>query len=113
MCQILVFRLLFYGLRVLFLPFGLYMGFRGSEIIVDWEIIVLSGVPVRFSVVVDYMSVMFSFAVFFISGNVYWFAGGYMHGEEYMKRFGLLVFFFVVSMRILIFSGNLISVLLG
>lgn len=47
----------------------------------------LAGVPINVTLVVDYMSVIFCFAVFFISGNVYWFGAGYMSGEEYMKRF--------------------------
>ena len=95
------------------MPLCLYFRVSGIEFIIDWELIVLAGIPINVTLVFDYISVIFCFAVFFISGNVYWFGAGYIRGEEYMKRFSWLVFSFVVSMGVLIFSGNLLTVLLG
>jgi len=85
--QIVIFRLIFYFLSFLFIPLSLYFRLGGIELIIDWELIVLGGVPINVTLVVDFMSVMFSFVVFFISGNVYWFGAGYMAGEIYIKRF--------------------------
>jgi NADH:ubiquinone oxidoreductase subunit 5 (subunit L)/multisubunit Na+/H+ antiporter MnhA subunit len=111
--QMMIFRYIFYLLRFLSVPLSLYFRLRGVVLIIDWELIVLGGIPINVRLLVDYMSVIFAFSVFFISGNVFWFGVGYIRGEEYIKRFRWLVFFFVVSMIILIFSGNLLTVLLG
>lgn len=73
----------------------------------------LGVIPISFSMVFDTISLLFSCSVFFISANVCWFSVGYLNGELFIKRFTYLVFFFVVSINILIYSGNLITVLLG
>jgi len=61
----------------------------------------------------DYISLFFSSVVLFISFNVIWFSVGYMKDECFMKRFAWLVVFFVVSMNILIYRSNFVSLLLG
>lgn len=113
MHQIILFSLLFYRLRAILFPLGLYFGVTDKIYVLEWVIMLLGRVPVEFTAVLDSIAFLFSSSVFFISGNVCWFAVGYMHGEPYMKRFIYLVFFFVVSINILIYSGNLITVLLG
>jgi NADH:ubiquinone oxidoreductase subunit 5 (subunit L)/multisubunit Na+/H+ antiporter MnhA subunit len=111
--QIIVFRLIFYLFRFLIFPAAVYTGLLESVLVLDWEIIILAGTPITVSLLFDFISLMFSFTVFFISANVFWFGVGYMHGELYIKRFCYLVFFFVLSMNVLIFSGNLLTTLLG
>lgn len=104
---------MFYFLRFLIFPIAVYTAILETVLTFDWEIIVLGGVPVILRFLVDYMSLRFSFTVFFISANVFCFGAGYIYGEIYIKRFCYLVFFFVLSINILIFSGNLLTTLLG
>lgn len=113
MHQMIFFSLIFYFLRALTFPLGLYLGISGEVFFIDWLIITLGGSPIFLSLIFDRISLLFSSSVFFISGNVCWFAVGYLDGEAFIKRFSYLVFFFVVSINMLIYSGNLITVLLG
>lgn len=69
--------------------------------------------PITMRVELDKTGVLFSFVVFFISGNVCLFSVGYLEGELFLKRFSYLLFSFIVSINILIYSGNLVTILLG
>jgi NADH-ubiquinone oxidoreductase chain 5 len=53
------------------------------------------------------------FLVRLISGRVIIFRTRYIIGEKFFSRFIILVFFFVISIYLLILSPNLISLLLG
>ena len=59
-----------------------------------------------YSIVLDGYGVLFG-------GCVLIFSCGYIGGEFNKKRFSFLVLSFVISMLLLVFSGNLIGVLLG
>ena len=67
----------------------------------------------RYSLIFDGHGLLFAGCVFFISRSVFIFSCGYMSREVQKKRFGYLVVSFVASILFLIFSGNLIGVLLG
>ena len=66
-----------------------------------------------YSIVLDGYVVLFGGCVLFISSCVFIFSCGYIGGEFNKKRFSFLVLSFVISMLLLVFSGNLIGVLLG
>ena len=68
--QIIIFRLMFYALRVILFPLGLYFGVSDKIVIFDWCIIILGGSPIEMTVVIDSVAFLFSSSVFFISGNV-------------------------------------------
>lgn len=89
------------------------MVFDGLSVLIDWKLFTVRGVRVTASVLVDAMSLMFRFVVMLISACVFFFAKGYMAEEMHMHRFTYLLFSFVLSMNILVFSPNLISLLLG
>jgi len=59
------------------------------------------------------MSIYFLFLVRLISGSVIIFSTRYIINEKFFSRFVILVFFFVISIYLLILSPNLISLLLG
>nr|YP_010939947.1 NADH dehydrogenase subunit 5 [Rabdotus mooreanus]WLN31333.1 NADH dehydrogenase subunit 5 [Rabdotus mooreanus] len=67
--------------------------------------------PVGF--VVDWVSVLFCLHVIIISFSVFWFAKFYMSNDPFFQRFIWLLFLFVVSMNILIFSSSLFILFLG
>lgn len=113
MHQILFFSIFFYVFRGGCLLLGLRLVECEALIILDWEILIMGGVGVSYSLVVDGVALLFASCVFFISGNVFFFSEGYIEGEANKGRFSYLVFLFILSMVLLIFSGNLVSVLLG
>ena len=63
--------------------------------------------------ILDNISFYFLFLVRLISGSVIIFSTRYIINEKFFSRFIILVFFFVISIYLLILSPNLISLLLG
>nr|ARH54345.1 NADH dehydrogenase subunit 5 [Cyrtanaspis phalerata] len=66
-----------------------------------------------FTILLDWMSLLFMSFVLFISSMVIYYSKEYMYGDIFINRFILLVVMFVLSMMLLIISPNLISILLG
>ena len=63
--------------------------------------------------ILDNISFYFLFLVRLISGSVIIFSTRYIINEKFFSRFIILVFFFVISMYLLILRPNLIRLLLG
>lgn len=61
----------------------------------------------------DWISLMFFFVVTLISSIVIYYRKRYIRGEIYVNRFIILILLFVLSIVLLIFRLNLISLLLG
>nr|AJW76376.1 NADH dehydrogenase subunit 5 [Proscopia sp. HS-2014] len=79
----------------------------------EWEIFSLNGSSIVMTLIFDWMSLIFSSFVIFISSVVIYYSIDYMSGDVNFFRFILLVLMFVFSMVLLIFSPNIISILLG
>nr|UXX49947.1 NADH dehydrogenase subunit 5 [Portunion sp.] len=62
---------------------------------------------------IDWVSCLFSSFVFFISGSVVFYSVEYMSNERRFVSFLSLVLLFVASMLVVIFSLNLVSIVLG
>jgi len=73
----------------------------------------ISGLDLSFSFLFDYVSLGFFRAVSFISSMVFFYSKFYMEEEVNQRRFNWLVFGFVISIGILVFSGNFISLMVG
>ena len=84
-----------------------------NEILIEWEVILLNSRNIHFILILDNMSIYFLFLVRLISGSVIIFSTRYIINEKFFSRFIILVFFFVISMYLLILSPNLIRLLLG
>lgn len=65
------------------------------------------------SVLVDGVRFLFRFTVLFIAGNVFLFAREYMKDDMYSHRFSYVLLLFVLSINVLIYSPNLVGMLLG
>nr|YP_015441.1 NADH dehydrogenase subunit 5 [Scutigera coleoptrata]CAE01477.1 NADH dehydrogenase subunit 5 [Scutigera coleoptrata] len=100
-------------LSLLSFLFGIWCLMFEKGYFLDWEFFYINGVVMSFSVIIDYMSMIFMSFVMFISSNVLYYSIDYMSGELNSNRFCLLVLMFVLSMILLIISPNLISILLG
>nr|ARI47106.1 NADH dehydrogenase subunit 5 [Phascolosoma sp. MZK-2017] len=64
-------------------------------------------------ILLDQKGLLFASVVLFISGAVLLFSSFYMEDDLFLTRFILLVVLFVLSMNLLIFIPNMISLLLG
>ena len=99
-------------LRVRFFFFsGIFINM--NEILIEWEVISMSSTNIHFIIILDNISIYFLFLVRLISGRVMMFRTRYMSEEKFFSRFIILVFFFIISIYLLILSPNLISLLLG
>nr|ADQ64033.1 NADH dehydrogenase subunit 5 [Aradacanthia heissi] len=83
------------------------------SIFFDWEFISLGCLSLSFSLFFDSMSFMFSGSVMMISSMVILYSHSYMYNDLYKSRFLYLVLLFILSMLFLIFSPNMVSLLLG
>jgi len=84
-----------------------------KEIIVEWEIIEIYRRSIIFILIVDNISITFLCLVRLISSCVLIFSGRYIANEQFNGRFLILVLLFVLSIFLLIFRPNIISLLLG
>nr|YP_010688283.1 NADH dehydrogenase subunit 5 [Layahima chiangi]WBR65503.1 NADH dehydrogenase subunit 5 [Layahima chiangi] len=110
-CVISFYFLLFFSLS-LFIS-GLFFVINDLVIFIEWEVLSLNSSSVVMTVLLDWMSLIFMSFVLFISSMVIYYSDDYMHGDENLNRFIILVLMFVLSMMFLIISPNLISILLG
>nr|YP_002808464.1 NADH dehydrogenase subunit 5 [Scylla serrata]ACO07184.1 NADH dehydrogenase subunit 5 [Scylla serrata] len=81
--------------------------------VIEWELFSLMGSSIVFTLVLDWISLLFMSFVFVISGSVLSYSGSYMAGDKTYNRFMYLVLAFVLSMSFMVLSPNLISILLG
>nr|ARO47926.1 NADH dehydrogenase subunit 5 [Chrysoperla nipponensis] len=91
------------------------MNFMLTDLVmfIEWELLSLNSMSIIMSILLDWMSLLFMSFVLFISSMVIFYSDEYMHGDENLNRFIMLVLMFVLSMMFLIISPNLISILLG
>ena len=103
---------LFIGL-IFNIPLRLYLMWGGELVYLDWQFVFINSCPINLTLIFDFYGVLFSCVVMFISLNVFIFAEVYMQGEIFIRRFSLIVILFILSINILVFIPNFISLLLG
>nr|WMQ53396.1 NADH dehydrogenase subunit 5 [Portunus armatus] len=81
--------------------------------VIEWELFNLVSSSMVFTVILDWVSLLFMSFVFLISGSVLFYSGSYMADDKTQNRFMYLVLAFVLSMSLMVLSPNLISILLG
>lgn len=86
---------------------------RGIIDVVEWELFSLVRRRIVFTLILDWVSLLFISFVFVISGRVLFYRGRYMEGDKTSGRFIYLVLAFVLSISIIVLRPNLISILLG
>ena len=79
----------------------------------DFLLFSLGGTDFSFCFVFDFVSLGFISCVSFISSLVFFYSSFYMRGTVDSRRFYWLVFGFVVSMGLLVFSGNFLVTMVG
>nr|YP_008080950.1 NADH dehydrogenase subunit 5 [Psococerastis albimaculata]AFY16890.1 NADH dehydrogenase subunit 5 [Psococerastis albimaculata] len=102
-----------FSMSLFFFIVFIYLIFNNKSYLFDFEVFSISGVGVSMCVYMDWMSSSFMSFVLLISFVVVCYSISYMGSDKYSSMFIMLVFFFVLSMMLLIISPNLISILLG
>nr|YP_009537786.1 NADH dehydrogenase subunit 5 [Adelpha ethelda]AYN60490.1 NADH dehydrogenase subunit 5 [Adelpha ethelda] len=110
-CFISFFFLFFFMLINFFMM--IYFIMNNMIIFLEWEIISLNSINIVFSILLDWMSLLFMMFVFLISSSVIFYSKSYMSSELNLNRFIILVLMFIFSMILLIISPNMISIFLG
>nr|YP_010381755.1 NADH dehydrogenase subunit 5 [Entemnotrochus adansonianus]UDL72139.1 NADH dehydrogenase subunit 5 [Entemnotrochus adansonianus] len=98
---------------IVIFPVMLWFLSSGKTLLMEWEILSVSGSFVSFPVILDSVGLSFSCVVCFISGCVMMFSSSYMGSDPFLSRFVWLVMMFVLSMNMLIFIPSLVSLLIG
>nr|WPW46730.1 NADH dehydrogenase subunit 5 [Halobates sericeus] len=99
------------GLLMFFM--GLFFMYYDQTFLLDWEFITYNSMMITLTLIFDWMSLLFSGCVFFISSMVILYSHSYMISDFNKIRFLYLVLMFIFSMFMLIMSPNLISILIG
>nr|YP_009092109.1 NADH dehydrogenase subunit 5 [Anthocharis bambusarum]AGG40677.1 NADH dehydrogenase subunit 5 [Anthocharis bambusarum] len=91
----------------------IYLSMSNMILFLEWEIISFNSMNIVFSLLLDWMSLLFMMFVSLISSSVIFYSKSYMSSELNLNRFIILVLMFVFSMMLLILSPNMISIFLG
>nr|AFY16851.1 NADH dehydrogenase subunit 5 [Longivalvus hyalospilus] len=102
-----------FSMSLFFLLLFIYFILFNKSYLIDFEVFNISGVSINMCIYMDWMSSSFMSFVLLISFVVVCYSISYMGSDKYSSMFIMLVFFFVLSMMLLIISPNLISILLG
>jgi len=86
---------------------------RRKVLFIEWEIVELNSSVIVITFLLDWISTIFIALVLLISSIVIFYRTYYIIGDKHFVRFIFLVYFFVLSMVLLILSPNIIRILLG
>lgn len=111
-----VFHLLLFSVFLLIassVAFGILIAGGFSVVVLELNLFKILRIKVRLPLIFDFISLRFRMTVLVISSSVLFFSKFYMKTEKHFIRFHLLVCTFIFSMLVLIFSPNLVSLILG
>nr|YP_010554627.1 NADH dehydrogenase subunit 5 [Hydromanicus huapingensis]UYO79247.1 NADH dehydrogenase subunit 5 [Hydromanicus huapingensis] len=103
--------LLFFSIFSLLM--SMFMISINLSLFIELEMFSFNSSLVLMLIYMDWISFFFFFIVMLISSMVVYYSKSYMNSELNLSRFVILILLFVLSMVLLIFSLNLISILLG
>ena len=106
-------RLILIRLSIIIIRLGVLILVNERVYIIEWHIFNLRRLSVIFTLVMDFISLLFLGVVFCIRGSVFYYRGGYIEKDKNYNRFIFLVLIFVISMRFIVLSPNIIRILLG
>jgi len=82
-------------------------------VFIEWEVLYGQSLNLVFTLLFDWMSLIFMFVVMFISSIIIMYRHSYMSHDKNLNRFIVLVYLFVVSIALIIISPNIVRILLG
>nr|UNO54359.1 NADH dehydrogenase subunit 5 [Carios vespertilionis] len=98
---------------VLFMLFGLWCLINLSIYLIEYILMNINNIEIKFFILFDWMSSLFLSVVLLISAFVIFYCNDYMEMESLKNYFCYGVLFFVASMMMMIVSPNLLMILLG
>nr|QRW36455.1 NADH dehydrogenase subunit 5 [Notocrater youngi] len=98
---------------MILMPITLSFVMTNKMIMLEWEILTISTTTFTIPLILDPVGIMFSNIVCLISACVMMFTSSYMSADVFLTRFTWLVMLFVMSMNLLIFIPNMMTLLLG
>nr|YP_009104519.1 NADH dehydrogenase subunit 5 [Liposcelis entomophila]AHA47073.1 NADH dehydrogenase subunit 5 [Liposcelis entomophila] len=104
---------MFFMLWLIFKILNYYLFWPMAEIYLEWKLFEKWITDWTFIMKFDSFSLIFSFVVLLITIHIFFYSLSYMALEKENLNFFMLMFFFMSSMLILIFSFNLSSILIG
>lgn len=100
-------------LACLAFPTSLWLLSNQIAVQAEWQIRWLSNAPYLYSLILEGEPLLFFRTVIIISSSVIAFSHGYIEQERHFHRFTLLLLIFIISIVLLLFSANLVAVILG
>nr|ANZ03376.1 NADH dehydrogenase subunit 5 [Pleuropoma jana] len=107
------FSFFLFFITLLTMPFVFLLWILNFVLVIEWVFSLNVVFSLTFTWMFDFVSLSFCALVSFISACVMMFSYSYMGSDVFIKRFSILVMMFVLSMNLLIFTPNLIALLLG
>nr|QJE37257.1 NADH dehydrogenase subunit 5 [Neomysis awatschensis] len=107
MCYALLFMM------TLSLTSFIYLYYMNKTILIEWVIMNMKSVTFEMTIIIDQMSLLFTFVISLISASIFIYSSEYMVNDLNKPRFLMLKAMFIMSMLLMLFSPNLISLLLG
>nr|YP_010535552.1 NADH dehydrogenase subunit 5 [Ornithodoros furcosus]UYB78321.1 NADH dehydrogenase subunit 5 [Ornithodoros furcosus]UYB78334.1 NADH dehydrogenase subunit 5 [Ornithodoros furcosus] len=104
---------MFIGYKLFFFLMGFFFLFKMKIMLIEYYLFILGNFEIKFYFMFDWMSILFSSVVLFISGMVIFYSNDYMGADKLKYYFCYGVLLFVGSMLLMIMSPNLIMILLG
>lgn len=92
---------------------GIYYLIGEYSVFLEWEVVTFNSVSIVFSILLDWIRLIFISFVLFISSLVVIYSREYISGDKNINRFIMLVLLFVCSIMLLIISPNIVRILLG
>lgn len=92
---------------------GVYLSLKNLRVYLIWEISIRGEIVLEFPIFIDKFRAMFAGTVRLVAFCVFTFSEGYMGSDKYYVRFHIMVFLFIISIFMLIFSPRMIRVFLG
>nr|YP_011004807.1 NADH dehydrogenase subunit 5 [Anagyrus jenniferae]WPT46948.1 NADH dehydrogenase subunit 5 [Anagyrus jenniferae] len=105
--------ILFFMFSLLFFILGLNLLFNLKIYFFEWNLIFINSVSMNMYLFIDWMALMFMFVVMMISSMIFLYCCEYMESDLNKSRFFYLVFFFIISMLLMIVSPSMVSIILG
>nr|YP_010564813.1 NADH dehydrogenase subunit 5 [Pentapycnon charcoti]UZA61216.1 NADH dehydrogenase subunit 5 [Pentapycnon charcoti] len=109
----IILAFLFMLFFLFFFSLSIYFYFLDMKIIYIWELFFFNNVCWDISFMFDSLSLIFCSFVLIISCSVFFFSNIYLSGDNYNYRFITLMLLFILSMIMVIFSFNLLFIIIG
>lgn len=87
--------------------------FAGEAHLFSWCLLHTRGITITLELFFDLESVLFFSAISWIASAVFYYSQRYIGAEKFLDRFTFLLFRFVLSIFIMVFSPNLFRVIIG